>query len=99
MNVALPVRYKNTEYLVEFNEPDSTPDLKDYLVRVVSIKNKGIENFEMEDQIGKEFIFRNSDLDEKNVSLLDSKGHNILDILIKAYRNHISKDVSGIRRV
>ncbi|HMC87176.1 MAG TPA: hypothetical protein VKI61_16745 [Chitinophagaceae bacterium] len=99
MNVILPVPYKNTEYLVEYNEPDSTPDSKDYTVRIVSIKDKVYKSVEMEEQIGKEFTFRNSDLNENQIPLLDGKEHNILELIIKAYRDHIAKDVSGLHRV
>jgi hypothetical protein len=99
MNVILPVLYKNTEYLVEYNEPDSIPDLKDYIVRIVSIKDKGYRSVEMEEQIGKEFTFRNSDINENKIPLLDGRDDNIIEIIIKAYCDHIVKDVSGLHRV
>jgi hypothetical protein len=99
MNIVLPVHYKNTEYLVEYNEPDSTHNLKDYVVRIVSIKNKIYKSVEMDEQIGKEFTFRKSDLNENRVPLLDSKQSNILELIIKAYRDHIAKDVSDPERV
>jgi hypothetical protein len=99
MNIVLPVHYRNTEYLVEYNEPDSTHNLKDYIVRIVSIRDKRYRTVEMEEQIGKEFIFRNLDLNENKVPLFYGKESKILELLIKAYRDHIAKDVNCIHRV
>jgi hypothetical protein len=99
MNVIVPVLYKNTEYLVEYNEPDVIAGMKEYTVRIVSIKDRSFGNAEMEEQIGKEFTFRNSDLNENNTPLLAENENSILEVLIKAYRDHIAKDVSGLHRV
>jgi len=99
MNVIIPVLYKNTEYQVEYNEPDVIAGMKEYTVRIVSIKDRNIGTTEMEEQAGKEFTFRNSDLNENNNSSAADNENNILEVLIKAYRDHIAKDVSGLRRV
>ena len=99
MNVLVPVLYKDAEYLVEYNEPDVIAGMKEYTVRIVSIKDGSFGNAEMEEQIGKEFTFRNSDLNENNTPLLAENENNIFEALIKAYRNHIAKDVSGLHRV
>ena len=48
MNVLLPpALYKNAEYIMEYNEPDSTSDHKDYIVRIQSIKGKTDQHPEM----------------------------------------------------
>jgi hypothetical protein len=99
MNVIVPVLYKNTEYLVEYNEPDVIAGMKEYTVRIVSVKDRSNGTTEMEEQTGKEFIFRNSDLNENNNSSAADNENNILEVLIKAYRDHIAKDVSGLHRV
>jgi hypothetical protein len=98
MNVIVPVLHKNTEYLVEYNEPDVIAGKKEYTVRIVSIKDSH-GTTEMEDQTGKEFTFRNSDLNEMNTSSVTDNENNILEVLMKAYRDHIAKDVSGLHRV
>ena len=92
MNVLLPVLYKNAEYIVEYNEPDSTPDHKDYIVRIESIKSKVDQRAEMEEQVGKEFTFKASD---KFVG----DTNQALDLIIKTYRDHIEKDVDRLDRV
>ena len=99
MNIVLPMHYNNMEYLVEYNEPDSTPDPKDYTVRIVSINNKGTLDIEVEEQIGKEFTFRTSDINGNIYPFSDDDEHHVLELIIKTYRDHIAKDVSGIRRV
>jgi hypothetical protein len=92
MNVLLPLLYKNTAYIVEYNEPDSTPDPKDYVVRIVSVKSKSDLLAEMEEQQGKEFLFRASDKFEGDTN-------QPLDLIIKTYRDHIVKDVDPQHRV
>jgi hypothetical protein len=92
MNVLLPVLYKNTEYIVEYNEPDSTPDPKDYIVRIESIKGKSDPHAEIEEQVGKEFTFKASDKFEGDTN-------QPLDLIIKTYRDHIVKDVDPLERV
>jgi hypothetical protein len=92
MNVLLPVLYKKSEYIVEYNEPDSTPDPKDYIVRMVSIKGNSDLPAELEEQVGKEFRFRASDKFKGDTNLP-------LDLLIKTYRDHIAKDVDPLHRV
>jgi hypothetical protein len=92
MNVVLPVLYKNTEYIVEYNEPDSTPVPKDYIVRIESIKSKSDQHVEMEEQVGKEFTFRESDQFTGDTS-------QPLELIIKTYRDHITKDVDRLNRV
>jgi hypothetical protein len=99
MNIVLPMWYKNLEYLIEYNEPDSTPDPKDYTVRIVSINDKGTHEIEVEEQIGKEFTFRTSDLSGHTYPVSNDDEHHILELIIKTYRDHIAKDVNGIHRV
>ncbi len=99
MNIVLPMLYKNLEYLIEYNEPDSTPDPKDYTVRIVSIKDKRTCDIEMEDQIGKEFTFRTSDINGNVFPSSDDDELHIFELIIKTYRDHIAKDVNGIQRV
>jgi ferric iron reductase protein FhuF len=99
MNVIVPVLYKNSEYLVEYNEPDVIAGMKEYTVRIVSINDRSHGTAEMEEQTGKEFTFQNSDLKENNTSSVADQENNILEVLIKAYRDHIAKDVSGLHRV
>ena len=92
MNILLPVHYKSAECVVEYNEPDSTPDHKDYIVRIVSIKSEEDPPAEMEEQVGKEFTFKASD---KFAGDLNQP----LDLIIKTYRDHIAKDVDRLNRV
>jgi hypothetical protein len=92
MNVILPVPYKNAEYSVEYNEPDSTPEPKDYVVRIVSIKSEAELPVEMEQLVGKEFTYKASD---KFVGDINQP----LDLIIKTYRDHIAKDVDRLDRV
>jgi len=92
MNVLLPVLYKNIEYEVEYNEPDSIPDPEDYIVRIVSIKGQSEPPGELEEQVGKEFTFKASDKFEGDANYP-------LDLLIKTYGNHIAKDVDPLYRV
>jgi hypothetical protein len=92
MNVLLPVLYKNAEYIVEYNEPDSTPDHKDYIVRIESIKGNSDQYAEIEEQVGKEFTFKASDK-------LEGDMNQPLDLIIKTYRDHIVKDVDWLNRV
>jgi len=92
MNVLLPVLYKNVEYIVEYNEPDSTPDPKDYIVRIESVKGKSDQHAEMDEQAGKEFPFRASDPFEGDMQ-------QPLNLIIKAYHDHIVKDVDRLNRV
>jgi hypothetical protein len=44
MNVLLPALYKNAEYIIEYNEPNSTPDHKDYIFCIQSIKSQTDQN-------------------------------------------------------
>jgi hypothetical protein len=92
MNVLLPFLYKNAEYIVEYNEPDSTADLKDYIVRIESIKGKSDQHAEIEEQVGKEFTFKVSEKFEADPNLP-------LDLIIKNYRDHITRDVDRMDRV
>ncbi len=92
MNVLLPVLYKNTEYEVEYNEPDSIQDVKNYIVRIVSVKGQSDPPGELEEQVGKEFTFKSSD---KFVGDVNQP----LDLLIKTYGDHIAKDVNPLYRV
>jgi hypothetical protein len=92
MNVLLPVLYKNVEYTVEYNEPDSTPDPKDYIVRIESIKGNSDLPSELEGQVGKEFTFKESDK-------FNGDTNQPLDLIIKTYRDHIAKDVDPLHRV
>jgi hypothetical protein len=92
MNVILPFSYKNIEYIVEYNEPDSTPEPKDYIVRIESIKSNADQNVEMEEQVGKEFNFKASDKFVGDTS-------QPLDLIINTYREHIAKDVDRLDRV
>jgi ferric iron reductase protein FhuF len=92
MNVILPVSYKSTEYVIEYNEPDSTPEPKDYIVRIESIKCKSEENIEMEEQVGKEFSYKATDIFKGDVS-------QPFELIIKTYRDHIEKDVDQLDRV
>ena len=99
MNIVLPMRYKDTKYLIEYNEPDSTPEPKDYTVRIVSVNDKGNHDIEVEEQIGKEFVFRTSDLNKNIYPFSEGDEHHIMELMIKTYRDHIAKDVIGIHRV
>jgi hypothetical protein len=92
MNVILPVPNKNAVYNVEYNEPDSTPDPKDYVVRIVSVKSEAELPAEMEELVGKEFPYKASD---KFVGDINQP----LDLIIKTYRDHIAKDVDRLNRV
>jgi hypothetical protein len=92
MNVILPLSYKSVEYSVEYNEPDSTPEPKDYIVRIVSIKSDSDQNAEMEEQVGKEFTYKASDTFKGDIS-------QPLELIIKTYRDHIEKDVDKLNRV
>ena len=92
MNVLLPFWYKNAAYTVEYNEPDSTSGLKDYIVRIVSIKGESDQYAEIEEQVGKEFIFKPSEKFKVDTN-------QPLDLLIKTYRDHIEKDVDRMDRV
>ena len=92
MNVLIPMLYKNVEYIVEYNEPDSTPHLIDYIVRIESIKSKSDQHAEIEEQVGKEFTFNASEKFEGDPNLP-------LDLIIKTYHDHIVKDVDPLDRV
>ncbi len=92
MNVLLPFLYKNIEYEVEYNEPDSIHDAKDYTVRIVSVRGQSDPPGELDEQVGKEFIFRTSDKFEGDVNYP-------LDLIIKTYSDHIAKDVNPLYRV
>ena len=92
MNVLLQVLYKNTEYNVEYNEPDSIQDSKNYIVRIVSVKGQSDPPGELEEQVGKEFTFKASD---KFVGDTNQP----LDLIIRSYHNHIAKDVDPLYRV
>jgi hypothetical protein len=92
MNVLLPVFYKNAEYTVEYNEPDSTPEPKNYIVRIESVKSRADGLAEMEEQEGKEFSYKASDKFLGDVS-------QPLQLIIKTYRDHIEKDVDRLARV
>ena len=92
MNVLLPVSYKNTGYEVEYNEPDTIRDAKNYIVRIVSIKGQSDLPGELEEQVGKEFTFRASDKFEGGTN-------HPLDLLMKTYADHIAKDVDPLYRV
>ncbi len=91
MNIILDVSYLNIVYKVEYNEPDSTPDPKDYVVRIEAIKSSSEINENMEKQIGKEFLY-------KSAESFSADMKNSLDSIIKAYRDHIAKDVEGNQR-
>jgi hypothetical protein len=92
MNVILPVIYKMANYIVEFNEPDSTPEPKDYLVRIESVKGNSESAEQMDEQAGKEFTFKASDPFTGDIS-------QPLDLIIKTYADHIAKDVNKLNRV
>jgi hypothetical protein len=92
MNVILSVSYKSAEYIVEYNEPDSTPEPKDYIVRIESIKSKSDQNVEMEEQVGKEFSYKAADTFKGDIN-------QPLELIIKTYRDHIEKDVDQLDRV
>lgn len=92
MNVLLPFLYKNSEYIVEYNEPDSTAELNNYIVRIESIKGTSDQHAEIEEQVGKEFTFEASEKFEVDTNLP-------LDLIIKTYRDHIVKDVDRMDRV
>jgi hypothetical protein len=92
MNVLLPGLYKNAEFIVEYNEPDSTPEPKDYIVRIVSVKGQSELPGELEEQVGKEFPFKASDK-------FEGDPNQPLDLIIKTYRDHIEKDVDPLNRV
>jgi hypothetical protein len=91
MNVLVPVSYKNAEYIIEYNEPDSTPDPKDYVVRIESVKGNA-DYAEMDEQTGKEFTYKATDKFKGDI-------HFPLDLIIKTYRDHIEKDVDKLKRV
>lgn len=92
MNVLVPVLYKNAEYTVEYNEPDSTPNPKDYIVRIESIKGNSDLPAELEEQVCKEFTYKDSDK-------FNGDPNQPLDLIIKTYRDHIAKDVDPLPRV
>jgi hypothetical protein len=92
MNVLLPVLYKNVEYEVEYNEPDSIHDAKSYIVRIVSVKGRSDLPDELEEQVGKEFTFKASYKFEGDMNYP-------LDLIIKTYSDHIAKDVDPLYRV
>ena len=62
MNIILPIHFRSADYQIEYNEPDSTPDRKNYVVRIESIKCVGEPDAEMEAQTGKEFNFNGLEL-------------------------------------
>ena len=92
MNVLLPVWYKNIEYEVEYNEPDSIHDSDNYIVRIVSVKGPSDPPGELDEQVGKEFNFKTSDKFKGDMN-------NPLDLIIKTYSDHIAKDVDPLHRV
>ena len=92
MNVLLPVIYKNATYIVEYNEPDSTPEPKDYIVRIQSIKGETDQPAEIEELVGKEFRYKGTD---KFVADTNQP----LDLIMKTYSDHIAKDVDRLKRV
>lgn len=92
MNVLLPVLYKNIEYEVECNEPDSIHDSDNYIVRIVSVKGQSDPPGELDEQVGKEFTFRTS-------AKFEGDTNYPLDLIIKAYNDHIAKDVDPLYRV
>ncbi len=92
MNVLIPLLYKNNRYEVEFNEPDSIRDAKNYIVRIVSVKGQSDLPVELEEQVGKEFTFKASDK-------FEGDGNQPLDLIMKTYADHIAKDVDPLYRV
>ena len=92
MNVLLPVLYKNNEYEVEYNEPDSIHGSKEYIVRIVSVKGPSDLPGELEEQVGKEFTF-------KATAKFEGDTNHPLDLIIKTYSDHIAKDVNPLYRV
>ncbi len=92
MNVLLPVLYKNIEYEVEYNEPDSIHDSDNYIVRIVSVKGQSEPPGELDEQVGKEFTFKAPDK-------FEGDRNDPLEIIIKTYRDHIAKDIDPLHRV
>jgi hypothetical protein len=92
MNIILPIHFRNTDYQVEFNEPDSIPDRKKYIVRIESVRSAGEPDAEMDEQTGKEFEYTDSENIQTDVA-------GCLNLIIKTYGDHIKKDVDCLVRV
>jgi hypothetical protein len=92
MNIILPIHFRSADYQIEYNEPDSTRDRKNYLVRIESIKCNSDPDAEMEAQTGKEFEFKGSEKFSPDIAIP-------LDLIKKTYGDHIAKDVECLKRV
>ena len=92
MNIILPLHFKSSDYLIEYNEPDSTPDQKNYTVRIESIKSVNEPDTAMDAQTGKEFEYIHSENIPPNTT-------DPWNLIRQVYHDHISKDVDCLERV